>query len=72
VQHDGLVHLLGDPKQRRNDLQRDEVTRQQGWQVVISTALDDQRPELLMDKVSAAYLRAARLWGPEILPSHLA
>ena len=71
VQHDGLVHLLGDPRQRRSDLQRDELTRQAGWQVVVSTALDDQRPELLLQKVSAAYRRAAALLGPEVLPAHL-
>ena len=71
VQHDGLVHLQGDPEQRRNDLHRDELTRQAGWQVVVSTAVDDRRPDLLVQKVRAAYLRAALLWGPQVLPPHL-
>ncbi|MCU1592533.1 MAG: hypothetical protein JWP11_3789 [Frankiales bacterium] len=71
VQHDGLVHLTGDPGRRRKDLQRDEVTRQAGWQVVVSTAIDDQRPQLLVDKVEAAYRRAAQLSGPDVLPPHL-
>lgn len=69
VQHDGLVHL--DAKQRRKDLQRDEVTRAADWEVVIATALDDARPELLVDKVTAAYRRAARLRGTGVLPPHL-
>lgn len=68
VQHDGLVHLVGDPARRRKDLQRDEVTRQQDWQVVVATALDDRRPELLVGKIADAYRRAARLWGPQVLP----
>lgn len=65
------MHLLGDPRQRRNDVQRDEVTRQVDWQVVVSTALDDARPDLLIAKVTAAYRRAARLWGRHVLPPHL-
>jgi hypothetical protein len=71
VQHDGLVHLTGDPTRRRKDLQRDEVTRQAGWEVVVSTALDDQRPHLLLTKVAAAYQRAARIHGADVLPPHL-
>ena len=71
VQHDGLVHLLGDPERRRKDLQRDEVTRQADWQVVISTAIDDRRPHLLVAKVSDAYRRAGLLLGTHVLPPHL-
>jgi hypothetical protein len=71
VQHDGVVHLTDDAERRRRDLQRDEVTRQAGWQVVVSTALDDRRPELLVDKVAAAYRRSARLHGAGVLPDHL-
>ena len=71
VQHDGLVHLQGDPERRRKDLQRDEVTRQADWQVVVSTALDDRRPDLLVAKVRDAYRRAGRLLGPHVLPPHL-
>ncbi len=71
VQHDGLVHLLGDPERRRKDIARDEVTRAAGWEVVVSTAIDDRRPEQLIDRVEAAYLRAARWAGPQVLPVHL-
>lgn len=71
VQHDGLVHLVGTPGQRRKDLQRDEVTRMADWDVVVSTAIDDAQPGLLIGKVTRAYLRAARLWGPHLLPAHL-
>ena len=71
VQHDGLVHLQGDPERRRKDLQRDEVTRQADWQVVISTAIDDRLPHLLVSKVSDAYRRAGLLLGSQALPSHL-
>lgn len=71
VQHDGVVHLLGDPQQRRQDLQRDELTRQADWQVVVSTALDDRRPHLLVAKVADAYRRASLLRGPNVLPPHL-
>ena len=71
VQHDGLVHLQGDPERRRKDLQRDEVTRQADWQVVISTAIDDRQPYLLIAKVSDAYRRAGLLLGPQVLPPNL-
>lgn len=71
VQHDGLVHVVGSPRARRQDLQRDELTRQEDWQVVVATALDDQRPHLLLDKVTDAYRRSARLWGSHVLPPHL-
>jgi hypothetical protein len=71
VQHDGLVHVAGKPNQRRKDIARDEVTRQADYDVVVSTALDDAQPEKLIAKVTAAYLRAARLWGPHVLPAHL-
>ena len=72
VQHDGLVHLVGSVARRRADLQRDELTRQEGWQVVVSTALDDRQPHLLVTKVTAAYERAAQLRGAHVLPTHLA
>ena len=71
VQHDGLVHLVGDPERRRQDIQRDELTRQQDWQVVVSTAVDDRQPQLLVDKVADAYRRSGRLRGAHVLPSHL-
>lgn len=71
VQHDGLVHVVGTPGRRRKDIQRDEVSRQADWEVVVSTALDDARPHLLIEKVTAAYLRAARLRGTDVLPPHL-
>lgn len=71
VQHDGIVHLVGSPAQRRTDLQRDELTRQAGWEVVVATSLDDQRPELLVAKVAAAYERSAQRLGRAVLPSVL-
>ena len=59
VQYDGLHHLQGDPWQRRNDIDRDEVTRAAGWEVVVLTAKDLQLPALAILKVRAAYERAA-------------
>jgi very-short-patch-repair endonuclease len=61
VQHDGAVHFEGGLEQRRADLHRDELSRQHGWQVVVSTAIDDRQPHLLLAKVAAAYERATRL-----------
>lgn len=69
VQHDGFVHL--DLRQRRKDVLRDELTRQADWEVVVSTADDDRHPQLLVSKVTAAYFRAARLRGRDVLPPHL-
>jgi hypothetical protein len=71
VQHDGLVHLVGNARQRRHDLQRDELTRQADWQAVVATALDERRPDLLTAKVTDASRRAARLRGSQVLPPHL-
>lgn len=71
VQHDGLVHFTRDPEQRRQDVQRDELSRQADWQVVVATALDDRRPHLLVEKVADAYRRAERLHGATVLPPHL-
>lgn len=68
VQHDGAVHVEGGLEQRRNDLHRDELSRQRGWQVVVSTAIDDRQPHLLLAKVGSAYERAAGLLGPHVLP----
>lgn len=72
VQHEGLAHFERGAKQRRQDVDRDELTREQGWEVVISTAIDDARPGQLVRKVTAAYLRQAQRMGPRILPPHLA
>lgn len=71
VQHEGAVHFAGGVERWRRDLQRDELTRQAGWQVVLSTALDDRRPHLLVQKVAAAYHRASQLHGRSVLPLHL-
>ena len=60
VQYDGLVHLEGGPEQWRADIDRDERTRAAGWEVVVLTAVDLRRPGMLVAKVAAAYLRAAR------------
>jgi hypothetical protein len=71
VQHEGAIHFKKGERQRMKDLARDEVVRQEDWQVVASTAKDDARPELLIAKVTAAYDRAAKLWGRHVLPPHL-
>lgn len=71
VQHDGEVHRIKGKKQWEQDVERDELTRQQLWEVVVATARDDRLPHLLVDKVTGAYHRAARLHGPAVLPPHL-
>ena len=71
LQHEGAIHFQKGEKQRRKDLTRDEVVRQEHWQLVSSTALDDANPDRLLEKVTAAYLRAGRLWGTHVLPPHL-
>jgi hypothetical protein len=71
VQHEGAIHFEKGARQRMSDVARDEVVRQEDWQVVASTAKDDARPELLVAKVTSAYRRAAKLWGRHVLPLHL-
>lgn len=71
VQHDGAVHLTSDRRGREQDVQRDESSRQEDWQVVVATSRDDRHPHLLVAKVTDAYRRAARSWGPHVLPPHL-
>jgi hypothetical protein len=58
VQYDGLVHLGDDPEQRRSDIDRDELLRQHGWQVVVLTAVDLRNPQRMVEKVRAAYTRS--------------
>ena len=60
IQYDGLVHLGADPERRRNDIDRDELARAQGWEVVVLTAVDLRDPVRMVEKVAAAYRRAAR------------
>lgn len=64
VQYDGLVHLEDDPEQRRSDIDRDELARAAGWQVVVLTARDLRLPHLAIPKVTAAYARATALAPP--------
>jgi hypothetical protein len=71
VQHEGEVHFTKGARQRMKDVGRDEVMRAEDWQIVASTAEDDQHPERLIAKVTAAYLRQARLLGPQVLPPFL-
>lgn len=59
IQYDGLVHLGDDPERRRFDIDRDELLRQHGWQVVVLTAVDLRHPDRLIAKVRAAYARAS-------------
>jgi hypothetical protein len=70
-QHEGKVHFLQGEKRRRKDIDRDEVVREMGWQVVSSTSLDDAQPERLIRKMTQAYLRASVQWGRHVLPAHL-
>lgn len=63
IQYDGLIHLGDHPEQRRADIDRDELLRQHGWQVVVLTAVDLRHPQRMIDKVTAAYSRARRLQG---------
>ena len=60
IQYDGLIHLGDDPERRRADIDRDELLRQDGWQVVVLTAVDLRRPDGMIAKVAAAYRRASR------------
>ncbi len=71
VQHEGTVHFAKGEAQRVRDVDRDELTRGEHWQVVVSTKYDDARPPQLIAKVTAAYFRAALLWGRQVLPPHL-
>jgi hypothetical protein len=58
VQYDGLVHLGDDPERRRADIDRDELLRQHGWQVVVLTAVDLRSPHRMVAKVASAYDRS--------------
>ena len=71
IQHEGEIHFLKGAKQRRHDVDRDELSRAEGWEVVISTATDDARPHRLIARVAEAYLRSAAKWGRQVLPPHL-
>jgi hypothetical protein len=71
VQHDGDVHRVKGRTRWEQDIQRDELSRQQDWQVVVATAADGRSPHLLVARVADAYRRAARLHGAHVLPPHL-
>ncbi|MDP9183241.1 MAG: hypothetical protein M3P04_10755 [Actinomycetota bacterium] len=71
VQHEGAVHFEKGERQRVHDVDRDELTRERGWEVVVSTALDDADPARLVRKVTAAYFRSAERLGQHVLPQHL-
>lgn len=58
VQYDGAVHAGWAARER--DLQRHELARAAGWEVVVVTARDLRRPEHLVARVAAAYERAAQ------------
>jgi very-short-patch-repair endonuclease len=62
VQYDGLVHLL-DPEQRRSDIDRDELARAAGWEVVVLTARDLRDPAAAVGQVAAAYSRSSARGG---------
>jgi hypothetical protein len=71
VQHEGKVHFLQDEKRRRHDVDRDDLSRAQGWEVVVSTATDDAKPQRLLERLEIAYLKQARVLGRQVLPPHL-
>lgn len=58
VQYDGLVHFRGGANRWRADIDRDELTRAAGWEVVVLTAHDLRQPGYAVLKVQAAYERA--------------
>ena len=71
LQHEGLIHFAKGEAQRQADAHRDALSRLNGWKVVTSTSRDDKDQELLIEKVTHAYLEAALLRGPQVLPPHL-
>ena len=71
LQHEGAIHFAKGERQRRKDVDRDEISRRSDWEVVVTTALDDAQPARMIDRVTAAYLRQARLLGRRVLPRHL-
>lgn len=66
VQYDGLVHLDRGTKRWQADIDRDELTRAAGWQVVVLTGRDLRLPHLAVEKVRAAYSRATGTVPPQI------
>ena len=70
-QYEGADHFLQGLERRRHDLDRDEVVRAFDWEVVAATAIDDREPHRLVERMTRAYLRQARLLGPRVLPDHL-
>jgi hypothetical protein len=66
IQYDGSVHFEGTTpyadgvrRHGRHDVDRDELARLAGWEVVVQTARDLANPLLMINKVTAAYERAA-------------
>ena len=47
---------------------RDELTREQDWQVAVITAVEDRNPHLLVARTKEVYRRAALLHGRSVLP----
>ena len=70
-QHEGEIHFLKGVRQRRQDIDRDDLARAEDWEVFTTTAIDDARPDKLIAKATAAYLRAAARRGADVLPPHL-
>jgi len=71
LQHEGAVHFQRGERQRRKDVDRDEGARRRDWEVVVTTSLGDAQPSRMIERVTAAYLRQARLLGWDVLPRHL-
>ena len=71
LQHQGAVHFQKGERQRRKDVDRDELARRRDWEVVVTTSRDDAQPARMIECGTASYLRQARLLGRDILPRHL-
>lgn len=66
VQYDGLVHLDRGARRWQADVDRDELTRAAGWQLVVLTGRDLRQPHLAVHKVRAAYERAVGVAPPPL------
>ena len=70
-QCDGEVHFDEKRPRTRSDVMRDELTREQDWQVAVITAIEDRHPHLLVARAVEVYRRAARMHGRHVLPPFL-
>ena len=52
-------HFDGEAERWQRDIDRDELARAAGWEIVVLTALNLRDPQRMIAKVAAAYARAA-------------